>query len=84
MTDRPAPAPLRAAEVIRLHGAGSREPATAGFRTRPALDPEQIKRVLEVHLAGQSVPPAVLDYVLQQVCRLIDEGLLASPSSSRR
>lgn len=80
MTDRAALPP--GATVVVLHPGVRRATASAGSRAAGRLDPEQIKSILALRLAGRNVPPAVLEYALQEACRLIEEGLPA-PSEPR-
>jgi hypothetical protein len=83
MRDRVTPSHSHAAEASRL--ASSRRGAGEAVRRSAfgELEPNQIKTVLDVHLAGRPVPPAVLEHTLREVCRLIDEGLVASSPSGR-
>lgn len=72
------------AEVARPP-AGAAVPTV--FTNSPAPDAlglHHIRTVFALYLAGRAVPPALFEYAVEEVCRLIDEALLASSSSDSR
>lgn len=83
MTDGTASPPGHASEVVRLGQRASRASAFEDLPISGTLDPQQIRSVLAMYLAGDAVPRAVFEYALQEVCRLIEEERFAASSEPR-